>query len=174
MLVGSLLAASSASAATYDYTLHFDYIGKPALADSQVDPQLQADTATCDATVGDQYGAPSRSYRACMLQHGWKYTFLTRTKVGAAPADPYFSSTVKLKPGHFIDRNTGLDCPHEGSINDCDYPSNGTVHYYDPDQQLPCTRTGHLSVCSSMWVSGDMRACPLRPGQQKGGAKSAA
>jgi hypothetical protein len=31
----------------------------------------------------------------------------------------------------------------------CD-PPNGTVHYYDPDQGLNCTRTGMMSVCSNM------------------------
>jgi hypothetical protein len=26
----------------------------------------------------------------------------------------------------------------------------GTVHYFDPDQNLPCTRTGAMSVCSNL------------------------
>jgi hypothetical protein len=86
-LIAGLFAASSASATNYEYTAHFDYVRKPALADWQIDPQLQIDTATCDATVGDQYSVPSASYRACMLQHGWKYRFSTRTIVRAAPAE---------------------------------------------------------------------------------------
>jgi hypothetical protein len=24
------------------------------------------------------------------------------------------------------------------------------VHYFDPDQDLPCTRTGAMSVCSNL------------------------
>jgi hypothetical protein len=30
------------------------------------------------------------------------------------------------------------------------FPASGTVHYFDPDQNLPCTRTGAMSVCSNM------------------------
>ena len=29
-------------------------------------------------------------------------------------------------------------------------PPNGTVRYFDPDQNLPCTRTGAMSICSNM------------------------
>ena len=147
-LIGSLLAASSASAASYEYTNRFDYVGKPALAESQVDAQLQADTATCDATVGVQDAIPLARYRACMLQHRWKYRSSTRSKV-RAPADPYYSANVKLKPGHFIDHDTGLDCQSMGGAWVCEAPT-GTVHYFDPKEGLPCTRTGALSICSNI------------------------
>lgn len=36
-----------------------------------------------------------------------------------------------------------------GGAEVCDPPP-GTVHYFDPDQNLPCTRTGARSVCSYM------------------------
>jgi len=29
-------------------------------------------------------------------------------------------------------------------------PPNGTVHYFDPDQGLNCTRTGLVSICSNL------------------------
>jgi hypothetical protein len=144
----ALVASSAAHAASYDYTEHYNYIGKSSLADAQVDAQIQADTVICDNAVGAQHGAPSASYRSCMLQHGWKYTSLTRTRV-QTPADPYFSSTAKVAPGHFIDHDNGMDCQNTGGAEVCD-PPNGTVHYFDPDQDLPCTRTGAMSVCSNM------------------------
>lgn len=148
-LIAGLLAASSASAANYHYTAHFDYIGKPALAASQVDAQTQIDSAACDAAVVDQYAVPSASYRACMLQRGWKYRLSTRTKVSTDPADPFYSANVKLKPGHFIDHDSGLDCRNMGGASVCTAPT-GTVHYYDPDKHLPCTRTGALSICTNL------------------------
>jgi hypothetical protein len=94
---------------------------------------------------------PSASYRSCMLQHGWKYSFMTRQaiQVTRAPADPYFSSNAKVAPGHFIDHDNGMDCQNTGGAEVCD-PPNGTVHYFDPDQNLPCTRTGAMSVCSNI------------------------
>ncbi len=86
-LIAGLFAASSASAANYEYTGIFDYVGKPALADRQSDARLQTDTSACDAAVGAFLStAPSAKYRACMLQHGWKYRYSTREKVRPAPA----------------------------------------------------------------------------------------
>jgi len=147
----ALVLSSAASAATYNFTAHFDYVSRRALPDTAIDSQLQADTVTCDSAVGAQRGAPSASYRSCMLQHGWKYTFLTRQAVQATrqPADPYFSSTAKVAPGHFIDHDNGMDCQNTGGAEVCD-PPNGTVHYFDPDQNLPCTRISVMSVCSNM------------------------
>ena len=148
-IIAALVAGSAANAASYDYTAHFDYIFKPALSDAQTDPQLQTDTVTCDNTIGAQYGMPSAAYRSCMLQHGWKYRSLSRTRVAPAPADPYFSSNAKVAPGHFIDHDSGMDCQNTGGASVCN-PPNGTVHYCDPDQGLPCTRTGMMSICSNM------------------------
>jgi hypothetical protein len=145
----ALAVSSAANAATYDYTEHYNYVGKPPLADYLIDSQMQADTVTCDNAVGVQRGMPSASYRSCMLQHGWKFASLTRTRIQTAPADPYFSSTAKVAPGHFIDHDNGMDCQNTGGAEVCD-PPNGTVHYFDPDQNLPCTRTGAMSVCSNM------------------------
>jgi hypothetical protein len=145
----ALVMSSAAHAATYDYTSHYDYIRKPALPDAQIDAQIQADTVTCDSAVGVQRAMPSASYRSCMLQHGWKYTSLTRTRVPAAPADPYFSSTAKVAPGHFIDHDSGMDCQNTGGAEVCD-PPDGTVHYFDPDQNLACTRSGAMSICSNL------------------------
>jgi hypothetical protein len=147
----ALVLSSAAHAATYDTTAHYDDIRKPALSDAQSDAQLQADTAACDSAVGGQRAAPSASYRSCMLQHGWRYRFLTRQAVRASrtPADPYFSSDAKVAPGHFIDHDNGMDCQNTGGAEICD-PPNGTVHYFDPDQNLPCTRTGAMSICSNL------------------------
>src|SRR5262249_7618979 len=110
---------------------------------------LQVDTATCDAAVGVQRTAPTPAYRACMRQHGWAYRFVTRTRVQAPSGDPSFSASVKLAPGHFIARDHGMDCQNIGGAEVC-VPPNGTVHYFDPEQGLPCTRTGIMSVCSNM------------------------
>jgi hypothetical protein len=147
----ALVLSSAASAATYDYTSHYDYVRKPSLPDAEIDAQLQADTVTCDNAVGVQRATPSAGYRRCMLQHGWKYSFLTRqaVQVTRAPADLYFSSNAKVAPGHFIDHDNGMDCQNTGGAEVCD-PPNGTVHYFDPDQNLPCTRTGAMSICSNM------------------------
>jgi hypothetical protein len=86
-----------------------------------------------------------------MLQRGWKYSSLSRTRVEAprTPADPYFSTDAKVAPGHFIDHDNGMDCQNMGGAEVCD-PPQGTVHYFDPDQNLPCTRTGAMSICSNM------------------------
>jgi hypothetical protein len=150
-LLAALVVSSAANAASNDYTAHYTHIGKPALANAQIDAQLQADTVTCDDAVGVQRATPSASYRSCMLAHGWNYNFVTRTKVQAAPAqaDPYFGSNAKVAPGHFIDHDNGMDCQNMGGAEVCD-PPNGTVHYFDPDQNLPCTRTGAMSVCSNL------------------------
>jgi hypothetical protein len=144
-----LVVGSAANAATYDYTENYVYIRKPLIPSAQRAAQLQEDTAACDNAAGPQYGMPSTSYRGCMLQHGWKFSSLTRTKVRAAPADPYFSSTAKVAPGHFIDHDNGMDCQNTGGAEVCD-PPQGTVHYFDPDEGLPCTRTGAMSICSNM------------------------
>ena len=145
----ALIVSSAANAATYDYTSHYDDIRKPSLPDAQIDAQIQADTVACDSAVGVQRAMPSASYRSCMLQHGWKYTSLTRTRVPTAPADPYFSSNAKVAPGHFIDHDNGMDCQNTGGAEVCD-PPQGTVHYFDPDQNLACTRTGAMSICSNL------------------------
>jgi hypothetical protein len=89
------------------------------------------------------------TYRSCMLQHGWKFLSVTRVRVPTPPADPNFSSNAKLKPGHFIDHDTGMDCENIGGASVCGPPS-GTVRYYDPEQGLNCTRSGPVSVCSNM------------------------
>ncbi len=137
-----LLAGVAAQATDYNYSETYAPVGKAA----RTDAQLQSDTAACDGTIGAQVGGPSASYRACMLQHGWRFTHLERHK---APADPYFSSNAKVAPGHFIDHDNGMDCVNTGGAEVCD-PPHGTVHYFDPDQDLPCTRTGAMSVCSNM------------------------
>ncbi len=142
VVLATLVVGSAANAGAYDYTSHYDYIGKPRLADSQLDAQLQADTATCDSAIGAQARNASAHYRSCMLQHGWKYTSLTRTKTPISVRPPGWP------PGHFIDHENGMDCQNTGGAEVCD-PPNGTVHYFDPDQNLPCTRTGasvHLLV----------------------------
>ena len=150
VLFAALVVGSAACGASYDYTAHYRYVGKPGLPDAQFDAQLQADTVICDDAVGVQRATPS-TYRSCMLAHGWRYSHVTRTKVQAAPAqaDPYFSSNAKVKPGHFIDHDNGMDCQNIGGAEVCDPPS-GTVHYFDPDQALLCTRTGATSVCSNL------------------------
>ena len=142
-VLAALVASAAANAAAYDYTENYAYVRRPLISSAQRDAQLQEDTVTCNNAVGVHSGMPSASYRSCMLQHGWKYTSLTRTK------DPYFSSNAKVAPGHFIDHDNGMDCQNTGGAEVCD-PPNGTVHYFDPDQNLPCTRTGAMSVCSNM------------------------
>jgi hypothetical protein len=42
-----------------------------------------------------------------------------------------------------------MDCQNFGGAAVCT-PPDGTVHYFDPDQGLNCTRTGIVSICSSM------------------------
>jgi hypothetical protein len=148
-VLAALVVSSAANAANYDCTEHYTYIRKPMIVSAERDAQLQQDTVACDNAVGVQNATPSASYRSCMLQHGWKFSSLTRTRAAAAPADPYFSSNVKVAPGHFIDHDNGMDCQNTGGAEVCD-PPNGTVRYFDPDQNLPCTRTGAMSVCSNM------------------------
>jgi hypothetical protein len=145
-LFAALAVSTAASAANYDYTEHYDYI-----RNAQIAPQIHEATVACDNIVGVQQGKPSASYRSCMLQRGWKFSYLSRTRVQAsrAPADPYFSSNVKLAPGHYINHDSGMDCRNEGGAEVCDGPQ-GTVHYFDPDQDLPCTRTGLMSICTNM------------------------
>ena len=147
--LAALMIGTAANAASY--TAHYTYVAKPALSGAREDAQLQSDTATCDSMVGVQLKVPTADYRSCMRQRGWQYNFVTRDRVqtARAPADPYFSTNVKVAPGHFIDHDNGLDCQNMGGAEVCD-PPNGTVHYFDPDQNLPCTRTGAMSVCSKM------------------------
>jgi hypothetical protein len=151
VVFAALVLSSTANAATYDYTAHYDYIRKPSLANAQVDARIQVDTATCDSAIGVQRATPSVNYRSCMLQHGWKYSFVTRTRIQPTrtPADPYFSTNARVTPGHFIDHDNGMDCQNMGGAEVCD-PPNGTVHYFDPDQNLSCTRTGAMAVCSNL------------------------
>jgi len=141
------IAGTAARATDYTYTEDYSPVGKGAHGDAQ----LQSDLGACDSMIGAQVAAPSASYRSCMLQHGWKYSYLSRTRVqtSRAPADPYFSSNAKVAPGHFIDHDSGMDCQNVGGAEVCDAPQ-GTVHYFDPDQDLPCTRTGLMSICTNM------------------------
>jgi len=148
-LLGASLAGGAAHAATYHYTDHWDYVRKPALGAAEFDARLQVDAANCDAAVGIQHGAPTSGYRRCMLKLGWKFLSVTRERVLTRSSDPNFSADVKLKPGHFVDHNTGMDCENIGGVLVCDPPS-GTVRYYDPEQGLNCTRSGLVSVCSNM------------------------
>jgi hypothetical protein len=148
-VLAALVISSAANAANYNYTENYNYIGKPMIASAQRDAKLQQDTASCNDAVGEHTGMPSASYRGCMLQHGWKFSSLTRSRAPAAPADPYFSSNVKVAPGHFIDHDNGMDCQNTGGAEVCD-PPDGTVRYFDPDQNLPCTRTGAMSICTNM------------------------
>jgi len=145
VLCAALAAGSMAHAANYSYVENYTYVAKPMPGDAERAALLQSGLATCDSMLGAQQAAPSAAYRSCMLQRGWKYTSLTRTRV---PDDPNFSSNAWVAPGHFIDHDNGMDCHNSGGAENCD-PPNGTVHYYDPDQGLNCTRTGIASICSS-------------------------
>ena len=146
ILCTALVIGASANAATY--TAHYDFVAKPSLSNDQIDAQLQVDTAACDSVIGVQQAMPSASYRSCMARRGWKYRFLTRDRVQPAPADPNFASNAKLQPGHFIDHDNGMDCQNFGGAEVCT-PPNGTVHYFDPEQNLNCMRSGLVSVCSN-------------------------
>jgi hypothetical protein len=145
-LFAALVVSTAASAANYNYTENYSYTRKTSRSGADMNRQLQSDTASCDSVLGTQVGMPSANYRSCMLQRGWRFTHLDRSK---APADPYFSSDAKVAPGHFIDHDNGMDCQNMGGAEVCD-PPQGTVHYFDPDQNLPCTRTGAMSICSNM------------------------
>lgn len=148
-LLAALVVGSAAQAATYDYTADYEPIQKATRTNAEWKQILQGDTATCDGAVGIQVRTPSAAYRACMQQRGWRFSHLIRNRVAPAPRDPYFSANVKVRPGHFIDHDNGMECQNVGGAEICD-PPNGTVHYYDPDQGLPCTRTGAMSICSNM------------------------
>lgn len=140
MLV-ALLFGTAAGAASF--TGHYRYVGSPALYS---DAKLQADLAACDGINGVQHATPSKGYRSCMLPQGWKFLDETRDKETASDAA---SSNVKLKPGHYIDHDNGMDCQNFGSAAVCT-PPNGMVRYFDPDQGLNCARTGIVSICSNM------------------------
>ena len=139
--IAALLISSAASAASY--TGHYKYLGDPS---QHSYAKLQSDLASCDAVYGVQHATPSRSYQSCMRQQGWKFLYETRDKQTASDG---FNANVKLKPGHYIDRDNGMDCQNFGGAAVCT-PPDGTVHYFDPDQGLPCTRTGIVSICSNM------------------------
>ena len=149
VLLAAILAGGAVHAATYHYTDHWDYIRKPALGEAEFDARLQTDAATCDSMIGAQHGMPTSAYRSCMLRHGWKFLSVTRLRVPTDPTDPNFSSNAKLKPGHFIDHDTGMDCENIGGASVCGPPS-GTVRYHDPEQGLNCTRSGLVAICSNM------------------------
>ena len=144
-LCAALVVGSMAHAASYSYVENYAYVGKPRPSAAERSSLLPSDMASCDSMIGVQQAAPSAAYRSCMIQRGWKYTGLTRTR---DPDDPNFSSNAKVAPGHFIDHDNGMDCYNSGGAEICDPPS-GTVDYYDPDQGLNCTRTGIASVCSN-------------------------
>jgi hypothetical protein len=140
-----VLALTSSSAFAVDTTYVFDPIHRHrGVTDAQIDAGVQAATEACSRGHSLDYG--SKPFLACMRAHGYK---LVRVTHHASPSDPYFSSNVHLRPGHFIDHDTGMDCQNIGGASVCD-PPNGTVHYFDPDQGLPCTRTGIVSICSNM------------------------
>ena len=139
--IAALLVSTAASAASY--TGHYKNMRDPS-QDSY--DRLQGDLAACDAVYGGQHATPSKIYQSCMRQHGWKFLYETRDKETASDS---FKANVKLKPGHYIDRDTGMDCQNFGGAVVCT-PPDGTVHYYDPDQGLPCTRTGIVAICSNM------------------------
>ena len=73
----------------------------------------------------------SANYKRCMLAQGWRYR-----------------STARVRT--YIDPDTGMNCRDEGGGAAICEPPQGTVHYFDPDQGLPCTRTGIVSVCSNI------------------------
>jgi hypothetical protein len=139
--IAALLVSTAASAASY--TGHYKNLRDPS-QDSY--DRLQSDLATCDGIYGVQHATPSKSYQSCMRKQGWKFLYETRDKDTASDG---FNANVKLKPGHYIDHDSGMDCQNFGGAAVCG-PPDGTVHYYDPDQGLPCTRTGIVSICSNM------------------------
>jgi len=65
-----------------------------------------------------------------------------------AGREPYFVAHVKLAPGHYIDRDTGLDCEDAGIVTAC-APPDGTVRYFDPVLNARCARTGAAALCSN-------------------------
>ncbi len=137
----ALLFSTAANAASY--TGHYKYVGDPL---QHSDVKLQTDLAACDGIYDVQYATPSKNYQGRMRQHGWKFLYETRDK--ETPSDAVRSS-VKLKPGHYIDPDNGMDCQNSSGVAVCD-PPNGTVNYFDVEQGLPCTRTGIVSICSNM------------------------
>ena len=145
VLMGAL-ASVPAFAETEQYD--FDLIHRPStVTDAQVDAGVEVATKACDPAGKQSYG--SKTFLGCMRGKGYKFVRIEHKKSPPVDSDPYFSSTAKVKPGHFIDHDSGLDCKSMGWGDICSAPK-GTVHYYDPDQQLPCTRTGMLSICSNM------------------------
>jgi len=77
--------------------------------------------------------------------------FATTSHAAVGPdsgGDALFSAHVKLAPGHYIDRDTGLDCQDAGVVTACG-PPEGTVRFFDPVQGARCTRTGAAVLCSN-------------------------
>ena len=98
--------------------------------------------------------SPSAGYRSCMLQHGWRYSFMTRSRIQPTrtPADPYFSTNARVAPGHFIDHDNGMDCQNMGGAEVCD-PPNGTVRYFDPIRTCPArapARRRSVRTCNDL------------------------
>jgi hypothetical protein len=64
VVFAALVVGSSANAATYDYTAHYDCIRKPSLTNAQVDARIQAipRLATAPSACGAQ--RPSRTIAA--------------------------------------------------------------------------------------------------------------
>jgi hypothetical protein len=139
-VAGLVFAAGPARADTYV----FDRIHRGAhTTDAEVDAGVKTATQACDPAYGQDYA--SRRFLSCMRGQGYKFVRVERAK---ASVDSHFSANVKLRPGHYIDHDTGMDCENVGIAAICS-PPEGTVHYFDPDQGLPCTRTGIVSVCSN-------------------------
>jgi hypothetical protein len=142
LISASIGAPAHAGNDQYD----FDLIHRPAgITEAQVDAGVQAATQTCDPSGSHSYG--SRRFLSCMRSRGYKFVRIEHQ--GSPSGDPNFSANVKLAPGHFISHDTGMDCQQMGGADVCT-PPNGTVRYYDPDQGLPCTRTGAVAICSNM------------------------
>ncbi len=96
-----LLSAISAPAIADNDQYDFDLIHRPAgVTDAQVDAGVQDATRACDPAQRQSYG--SRQFLSCMRKHGYKFGRIEHQK--SVPADSYFSSDVKRRPGHFIDR----------------------------------------------------------------------
>jgi hypothetical protein len=122
IIVASLVLTSVAARAD---TSTYYWLGKGQWQDAK----LQAAARVCDQRYGAvQNGATtSANYKRCMLRQGWQY--------GSTARDT-------------IDPNSGLSCRSVGGMSVCS-PPNGTVHYTN-QRGLNCTRTGIVSVCSSL------------------------
>ena len=110
------------------------------------DAALHADTVGCDRQVGG--GASSAAYQRCMLSKGWQYYMYTPPAHGSAPPQAP-SDEVALQPGHYIDPDSGLDCVDHDGWASCGSPQ-GTVHYFDSERDLNCTRSRFVNVCTNL------------------------